>query len=482
MPQAQARGRRWIYLAGFIVFAVAVYLVGNGSVALWDRDEPRYAQTSRQMLQSGDWIVPKLLDEPREKKPVFIYWCQAASMKLLSEDAFAARLPSAVFVTFTLVAVAAVLWKTVGLTRALWTTFIFASSGLTIAAAKMCITDGVLIFFVTVAQLCLYQAWRGKLSWTSAIIGGLSVGFGVLTKGPVVVGVMLMTLLALFAIRMFDRSGNAQGIVSTDSARATTAIQLTLGIVLAIAVVVPWLYAIEQRLPGYTLRTLREEVLTRAARPQEGHKGPPGYYLLTIWGTFLPWSVFLPGAILGAWKHRGTPQIRFALAAVVGPWIMFELVATKLVHYLLPVFPPLAFLTADFLIRTLVMGIGMMLLVAVMYGLVLPHIQSLRIAPRVADVLIRQGATRPGDAIMIDYKETSLAFYQGGTIRPQRDNQYLQHTSPDQWPRWIVLTADVWKQTPPSIQQRFDVIDTVHGWNYADGGRVVDVMVLRKRS
>jgi len=65
-----------------ILAAFAVYLAGNGRVSLWDRDEPRYAQTSRQMLQSGDWVVPHLLDKVRTAKPAFIYWCQALAMKV----------------------------------------------------------------------------------------------------------------------------------------------------------------------------------------------------------------------------------------------------------------------------------------------------------------------------------------------------------------------------------------------------------------
>ncbi len=60
-----------------ILAALGVYLAGNGRVSLWDRDEPRYAQTSRQMLQTGDWVVPHLLDKVRTAKPIFIYWCQA---------------------------------------------------------------------------------------------------------------------------------------------------------------------------------------------------------------------------------------------------------------------------------------------------------------------------------------------------------------------------------------------------------------------
>ena len=73
-------------LAGIVftlLAAAAVYFAGNGRVQLWDRDEPRYAQCSRQMLESGDWVVPRLYDSLRTKKPPLIYWCQAAAMKLL---------------------------------------------------------------------------------------------------------------------------------------------------------------------------------------------------------------------------------------------------------------------------------------------------------------------------------------------------------------------------------------------------------------
>src|SRR5206468_1011124 len=129
---------------------------------------------------------------PREKKPVFIYWCQAAAMRVLGDGAFAARLPSALFVTGTLVLLAVTLTRTVGPRRALWTTFIFGTSGLTIAAAKMCITDGVLILFVTAAQICLFALLRGGSGWATTVACGFAVGLGLLTKGPVVPGVMLM--------------------------------------------------------------------------------------------------------------------------------------------------------------------------------------------------------------------------------------------------------------------------------------------------
>src|SRR3954470_18918833 len=75
--------------------AAILYFIGAQSVSLWDRDEAWYAQTSKQMVESGDWVVPRFLDSPRYAKPVFIYWCQAASMKLFGPSELAARLPSA---------------------------------------------------------------------------------------------------------------------------------------------------------------------------------------------------------------------------------------------------------------------------------------------------------------------------------------------------------------------------------------------------
>src|SRR5476651_1382936 len=139
-----------------ILASGGLYLIGNGSVALWDRDEPRYAQTSRQMLQSGDWVVPHFLNQVRTAKPALIYWCQAGAMEIFGDNAFAARFPSALATTLLLILLSVILWRPLGSERTVWTVFIFATSGLVIAAAKMCLTDAVLTLWITIAQLCLY--------------------------------------------------------------------------------------------------------------------------------------------------------------------------------------------------------------------------------------------------------------------------------------------------------------------------------------
>ena len=360
--------RRLCLLALLIPCCAAVYLVGNGTVALWDRDEPRYAQTSRQMLQSGDWVVPHYLDLVRTAKPALIYWCQATAMRVCGTTGpaanFAARLPSAVAITALLVVLSVVLWRRVGSQMTLWTVTVFATSGLTIAAAKMCITDAVLLLWVTVAQLCLYAAWRGRATWPVVITWAVMVGLAGLTKGPVILGMQAVTLVALGGLDLLDRvrrpapmavesGGLADAARRRLPGRRTLILNVVVAVLIVVAIVLPWVLLVNARAKGFVGTTIRHDVWDRMMTPLEQHAGPPGYYFASVWATFFPWSLVLPLAIGLAFHRRADPRTRFALAAVLGPWVLLECVRTKLPHYLLPAFPPLAYLTADALVRCL---------------------------------------------------------------------------------------------------------------------------------
>jgi 4-amino-4-deoxy-L-arabinose transferase-like glycosyltransferase len=548
-----------------LLLALLSYLVGNERVSLWDRDEPRYAQTSRQMLASGHWVVPRLYDHVRKAKPVFIYWCQAACMHLFGDNAAAARLPSGVAVALTLVLVVCA----IGGRRGFWTMLVLSSSLLVFWAAKSALTDAVLLFFITVSQLCLYAMWRGNRSWGVIVTMAIAIGLGGLTKGPIVLGVPMMTLIALLLLSPRPVRREKAGVRATGAPTAltptlsrstgrgslsTSVLRLFVGVVVVLIVVGPWCYLVEKRCPGFLTDAFHKEVIDRSTNPQEGHSGPPGYYLLTIWVMFFPWSLLLPATIVSAWRNRRIPQVRFALAAVIGPWVMLELVRTKLPHYLLPAYPFLAFLTADLLVRvgrrrikgirergfvrvvgvwaiivavagvapwiamkwfafswgeivglgifsvltaeygrnvyvamragrplvaSGIMGVGMFVLVIVLHVGFLPAAGFLQVSRRVADVLKANGATVPGEEIMIDYKEPSLAFYQGGTIREESRDDYLATVDPIFWPRWIVVTDSVWEKTPEEKKKLLEEIGTVRGWDYAGKG-VVEVKVLRR--
>lgn len=552
MP-AMPHARRTRLMLGLLILAAAVlFLIGNASVPLWDRDEPRYAQTSRQMLQSGDWVVPRLLDQVRTAKPIFMYWCQASAMRIFGDNAFAARFPSVVAMLTLLVVLAVVIDRTIGPRRALWTVFIFSTSGLVIAAAKMCLTDSVLLLWVTIAQVCLLSVYANSESRLSmSIVMWIAIGVAGLTKGPVVIGVQLTTIIVLAVLDVGRDYRNPRAWLS--ATRWWPRTHPLIGIVIVAVICGPWLLLVHRREPTFLPQIIGHDIWTRMRRPLEGHSGPPGYYLLTIWLTYFPWSLLLPAALVWGWKRRINPIVRFSLAAIIGPWVMFEIVQTKLLHYILPIFPFLAFLTADMLIRqkkgelksaaflgavrgwsvvvallglvswiaifkvelpagafvamallsvlgfeygrtvlrfftagrvldaAAALGIGMMIVVAVIYGMYFPNATFLHVAPRVAQVLKDEGAVDPGDVVMIDFKEDSLAFYQGGTIRRENDAFLLTHERWE-WPQWIVMTERLWQTMPESIRNEFDVLRTIRGWWYVKGLRTVDVIVLRKKS
>ncbi len=549
-----------LWIGVVIATSLGLYLIGNDTFSLWDRDEPRYAQCSREMLQSGDWIVPRLYGVPRTAKPPLIYWLQASAMRELGQNASAARLPSAIAMALTLLLLATVLWRFVGAAEAFWTVFILASSILTIVTAKAALTDSVLVLWITSAQLCFYATWRGRGGWLIVIVMATATGLAGLTKGPVVLGIMAMTGLALIAMRFIDAALEQRtwtpalhfGAIRGAAVGPALA-KVGAALLIVAAICAPWLWLVHHRSPPFLGASIGHDVLKRILTGLEGHRGPPGYHLLTIWGTFLPWSLLLPLALALAWKHRDRPPVRFALAAVVGPWIMFEIVQTKLPHYLLPLFPPLAFLTAHALLQTLrgvrsdlinrgfmravtawcvvilllgvvpwlayrfrpfplgitalvsvlamvwasvvyilfrqqrparaavAMGVGAMVACAVLFTLYLPRANFLRLSILAADVLKENGATGPGEAIMLDYKEPSLAFYQGGTIREGRETS-LPDDPPDRWPKWVVVTGKMWDEASPRARSHFEAVGPrLHGLSYADGGRVLDVMVLRRR-
>lgn len=606
--------RRFSRATLIVIFAaLVVYLVGNGDVPLWDRDEPRYAQCSRQMLESGDWVLPRYLGDLRMAKPPLIYWLQASSMTVFGVNEFAARLPSVIAMVLTLGLLAVVVRRALSIEHAFWAVLVMASSVMTVVSAKACLTDSVLLLFISIAQLCLYLIWTGRRGWPVFLALGLAVGLTLLTKGPVGLGIHAMTFvgygLLTWSLRWKKDTTNNEvtpsgGVATEDQARPAAAaltpssrlawVAKVLSVpAIAIAVCLPWVILIEQRwaaLPaevraeaaakgserkraanpdaprstgehGYIWTVIEKEIIDRSKEGQEGHWGPPGYYLAAIWGIFLPWSLLLPATIVLAWKRRHLAHIRFALGAVLGPWLMFEIVQTKLPHYLLPCFVPLSILTADAIVQCLrhgvaalsdrpfkrgaiawaivftligsapwlatlafrpqpwlilavvsgvaavyatlvarrfvtgqtqqaliTMGLGGLLIYALLFRIFLPSCDYLRLAPKTAEVLIANEATQPGKVLMLDYKEPSLAFYQGGTIR--------EHSATILTPRlleitpnvdWYVVTRDVWDASAPKkpgdsdAREALNIVASFRGLDVADGMRNVEVVVVQRK-
>jgi hypothetical protein len=191
--------------------------------------------------------------------------------------------------------------------------------------------------------------------------------------------------------------------------------------------------------------------------------------------TIAAWAVIVVGIGLLPWlawgKFDGLP---------VAAMVAFSLVG---VAYAVAVYVPFHQLRPR---RGLIaMGVGMILAMTVAFGWYLPASPVFRLSVCLGDILHRAGGgadrTAPGDVQMIAYKEPSLAFYQGGTIREQSENDFLATHPPEQWPTWTVIRQDVWDRMPAAVKARLEVVGSCRGLDLADKGRVWRVYVVRKR-
>lgn len=323
------------------VLCLALYLPGQASLPPVDRDEARFAQASRQMLETGDFVRIHFQNEPRNKKPVGIYWLQAASVSLFADagtrEMWPYRLPS------LLGAIAAV-WLTFGLGHTLvgrraafLGAAMLASSLVLVGEAHLAKTDAVLLAAIVAAQGALARVYLAAREGRETGAGPpllfwAAMGIGMLVKGPIAPMIALLTIVGL---KLFDRETRLLG-----------RLRPLWGVPLSAAIVLPWVIAIMLATEeGFVGQAIRVDLLPKLLSGQEGHAFPPGYYLLLMTVTFWPGSLFAWHGLRWAWSGRADPAVLFCLAWMVPSWIVFELVPTKLPHYVLPLYPALALLT-----------------------------------------------------------------------------------------------------------------------------------------
>ena len=361
----------WLLSALIVMLlAACVFLVGLRALPVTDRDEPRFAQASRQMAQSSalaDWVIPRVGDEIRLKKPPLIYWIQAPTVLLLtggdpSRDAiWMYRLPSALAATL---AALATLWlgrRMFGGNTGLLAACLLVVSPVIVTDCHMARADELLLATTTLACCVLWTLWRthrlGRRPSIAAVtLFWFCVGLGVLAKGPITPFVVGTTALCCAAARrdwIF-----------------LWRLRPILGVAVLAALGAPWLYLAVREVGWETLQAaFSKEVLQRAQEGAEGHAAPPGYYLITLM------AFFFPGALLAALgferllkrafavRHtkgarlfarvktrlsstRGRDAELFIICWIVPTWIAFELVVTKFPHYILPIYPALALMVA----------------------------------------------------------------------------------------------------------------------------------------
>ena len=334
-----------------LILASCTLLLGLGWPQLWDRDEPRNAGCTAEMLARGDWVVPIFNSELRTHKPILLYWLQMAAYQVVGTNEWGARLPSALLMMGTIFC--AMLLSSRLLTHrflagaqqdaqrdsplfwfqwnspAMWSGIVLATSMMVIVAGRASTPDSPLIFCSTLAITALVFALTCgpqeiRPRWFFFTLGYTALGLGVLAKGPVGFVLPITVVSAWFQwericqdARLSQVTRDASlvrqwrlwlpSIFSRLAPRAVidylASTQLILGIIWVLAVALPWYIWVGVRTDGRWLREFFwEHNVQRAVQSLEGHRGGPWYYPVAMLVGLFPWSLWLAPFLVWLWK------------------------------------------------------------------------------------------------------------------------------------------------------------------------------------
>ena len=336
---SQSRLTACLHCAALLLLGSCILFINIGGWELCNPDEPRYAQVAREMLDTGNYIVPHLGAELYAHKPPLFFWLIALSSRYYgSVNAAAARLPSAV-------AALGVLLLTYLLGRKLYDPLTGFFAGLILFTgieffwlATRAHLDMTLTFWITLSQFLFYCGYTSEKNRSLlCLLSFFSAGLSILTKGPVGLIIVLITIALFLSIKLeFNKFKE---------------LQLGKGLLVAVGVMALWL--IPACIIGgseYTRNILLKENFG-IIKNSFSHRAPFYFYLIHFPKDFLPWTLFIPSAVICFWqqKQKGAPlDILFPLVWFLGGFIFLSCISSKRNIYLLPLYPAIALMMAKF--------------------------------------------------------------------------------------------------------------------------------------
>jgi len=324
-------------LAALIALALLLYLPGFFTLPPTDRDEARFAEASRQMLQSGNLVDIRFQDQPRYQKPIGIYWLQSTAAFLAGRPADAIwpyRIPSIVGAILALHFLLRLGERLFDRRSGLVASVLLGACILMSVEARIATTDACLLAASLAACEALAAAYLGPINRILAMQFWTALGVSILLKGPVLALILAVTIVTL--------------IIADRAVVWLKRLQPLWGIPLAALIVAPWLIAIAFASHGaFYKASLGNDFLSKITSAQELHGFPPGFYFVALAVTFWPSGLIAAAALPAVWRRRRLPAYRFLLAWLIPTWIAMEAIPTKLVHYVLPLYPALALMAAS---------------------------------------------------------------------------------------------------------------------------------------
>ena len=330
------------WLRDLLMLAVVLgipFFLYLGSQPLMDPDEGRYAEIPREMLLRGDLITPTLNFVKYFEKPPLLYWLNAASLKIFGQNEFAARFPSALCGLLTILVTYVIARHLYGRRSALIAALILATSAGFVLQSRIILTDMLLTFCLTAALGSFIVASQREGRRSRALpwyLFYLFCALATLAKG--LIGMVFPAGIIFFYLLLSRRW------------RLLSEMRLATGLPLFLAMAAPWFVVVSLRNPEFAWFFFIHEHFERFTSTVHGRYKPFWFFVPVLLATMLPWSFFIPGALVRAWRdrhHEDSQAGTYLLIWVVLIFLFFSKSDSKLIPYLLPIFPPLSMLIAQ---------------------------------------------------------------------------------------------------------------------------------------
>jgi 4-amino-4-deoxy-L-arabinose transferase-like glycosyltransferase len=312
-----------------------------GRMPLIDPDEGRYIEIPREMLERGDFITPTLNYVKYFEKPPLQYWLNALSLTIFGENEFAARFAGTLCGLLTILLTYYLGRRLFGRRPALFAAILLGSAGGFLVQARINFTDMTLTFFLSAAFAFFLLAVKDGATHRKRdyFIFYACMALAILAKG--LIGIVLPGAVIFLYM------------AATGRWRLLKEMRLLSGSALFLAILAPWFVLVSLRNPGFLHFFFIHEHFQRYLSKVHHRYQPFWFFLPVLAGTMLPWSLFIPAALKKGWQERKIHRETLFLLLWAGViFVFFSASGSKLIPYILPVFPPLALLTGKWFAET----------------------------------------------------------------------------------------------------------------------------------
>jgi 4-amino-4-deoxy-L-arabinose transferase-like glycosyltransferase len=324
-----------------ILLSLWLFLPGITHIPAFDRDESRFVQASKQMVETHNFEQINFQDKPRHLKPPGIYWLQAGATKVFAhgslDNVWSYRVPSVLGGVLSVILLFGFFSKEIGRERAFLAAGVLASTLLLVLESHMGTTDAMLLACMVLMQGGLWKAYssykasgKAPLSWVCVFWLGMACGVFIKGTSP------LIGMLTIAGLCINERS-----------IQFLKQVRPILGLIGLILVSLIWIIPFSQAgHSNFLWDMIHKDALPKVLGSAQGHGAWPGYFLVLLPLMFWPCSILLFRGFTLGWQRRKQVFYRFLFSWIIPCWIFIALVHTKLPEYALPIYPALALMVA----------------------------------------------------------------------------------------------------------------------------------------